>query len=398
MTLGGAGRGTAGRGSVGRGPAGRDDRRLPAATDPWSAAVEVEELPPQRVATRGRAGLGLGGAIAAGAAVVLLAAGLGFWGGRPQATPPAVADGTIGVPTAVPVFTGEPLATPELPCGDSPSGPPGVLLGVGGRSTMGSVEVVDRRPGASPGAGTLAEIPFAVPPPRVDVPSDIVAQVWTAGRVCAVGWKIQVVGDGLLDLLGFVDNPDRLPAFASQNRFGLVLVPYEGQDLDLRATLVFQDFTVRATWPIRVLPFTRPAGTFTARRTPLPTLEGCDVELTLGNGWVSRPNTCGTDIVEDPGTPTAVQPGQKLVFKFDQEGWQIDDATVACGQLVIARFVVDRACRLQDPARDQFSATLTAPKQSGVFALAVQACGTQELADATNRLCGTWYANLEERG
>src|SRR5436190_7491421 len=260
---------------------------------------------------------------------------------------------------------------------------------------MGSVEVLDRQPAGSADAGTFEGVPSAQPPSRVDIRSDVVADVWTAGRACAVGWTIEVVGAGKVDVLGFVDNPQRIPALASQNRFGLVLVPYQGQDVDLRATLVFSDFTVRATWPIRVLPFTPPAGTFSAKRTPLPTLPGCDIELTFGNGWVSRLNACGNDVVENRATPTAVDPGEKLVFKFDHEGWQVDDAVVACGQLVDASFVFDRDCRLEDSVRDQFAATLAAPKQSGVFALAVSACGTQILGDATNRLCGTWYVNLE---
>jgi hypothetical protein len=350
------------------------------------------------VLARGRSGLGLGGAIAIGAAVLLLAAGFGFWGGRPQATPPAVADQTLGVPTAAPVFTGEPLVTPTRPCGGSPSGPPGILLEVGGRSTMGSVEVLDRQPGGSTEAPSFGGIPSTQLPPRVDIRSDVVAEVWTAGRACAVGWRIELLGEDMVAVLGFVDNPQRIPALASQNRFGLVLVPYQGRDLDLVATLVFPDFTVRATWAIRVLPFTPPSGTFSVNRKPVPTLPGCDIELTFGNGWVSRPNSCGNDIVENRGSPTAVEPGEKLVFKFDHEGWQVDDAVIACGQLLDASFVFDPDCRMEDSARDQFSVTLTAPKQSGVFALAVSACGTQVLGDATNRLCGTWYVNVEVRG
>ena len=335
--------------------------------------------------------------LAIGAAVLLLAAGFGFWGGRPKPTSPAVADATVGVPSAVPAFTGEPLVTPERRCGASPSGPPGVLLDLGGRSTLGAVEVLDGEGAASSVPGGVQGVPEQTLPPRVDVRSDIAAEIWTAGRACAVGWTIEVLGRPASDVLEFVANPGREPRLASQNRFRLVLANYAGQSIDLSATLVFPSFILRAIWPIRVLPFTAPAGIFLARRVPIPTLQSCDIELTLGTGWVSRPNTCATDIVENIGTPTAVEAGQKLVFKFDQEGWQVDDAVIACGQLADASFDFEPTCRLDGPVRDQFLLTLTVPKQSGVFALAVSTCGSQVLADATNRLCGTWYANLEVR-
>ncbi len=87
-----------------------------------------------------------------------------------------------------------------------------------------------------------------------------------------------------------VGNPDRIPALASQNRFSLPLAPFPGTTLDLRATLVFPEFTAKVTWPIRILRFTPPAGVLRAGRAPVATAAGCDVELRLGNGWAQAQN------------------------------------------------------------------------------------------------------------
>jgi hypothetical protein len=195
-----------------------------------------------------------------------------------------------------------------------------------------------------------------------------------------------------------VGNPERDPMFASQNRFQLLLTPYAGRTLDLVATLVFPDVTAQVTWPIQILTFTPPAGVFNAGRAPIPTIQGCDIDLTLGNGWQTRPNPCPNDVAVSPEQSTLVEPGQKLVFKFDHEDWQIDDPAVACGHLSETAFVFDSSCQLEDPEVDRFTFTVTVPDLPGVFAMAVSGCGTQVLADTTNRLCGTWYANLEVSG
>jgi len=334
-----------------------------------------------------------------GAAVVLLAGGFGFLGGRPEPTSPgAIAGKSPNGGVTPPPYTGAPLATPTRQCGSSPSGPPGVLLDVGGRSTLGAAEVLDWQPAASSEAGGVEGVAGPQLPPRVDIRSDIAAEVWTAGRACAVGWTIEVLGRPASDVLEFVPNPGREPGLASQNRFRLVLADYAGQSIDLSATLVFPSFTLRAIWPLRILPFSPPAGVFKAARVPIPTLMGCDVRLTLGNGWDARQNFCPDAVGDNRGPPTRVEPGQKLEFRFDHADWQIDDATIACGHLSVTTFAFDSSCRLEDTERDQFSFTVTVPDLPGVVALAISTCGTQILADATNRLCGTWYANLEVRG
>jgi hypothetical protein len=333
-----------------------------------------------------------------GAAVVLLAAGFGLLGGRKDTTSTAVADRTPGAPTAAPAFTGEPLVTPARRCGASPSGPPGVLLDLGGRSTLGAIELLESDPPASSVPGGVEDVPEQTLPPRVDVRSDIAAEIWTAGRACAVGWTIELLGRPASDVLEFVANPGREPELASQNRFRLVLADYAGRSIDLSATLVFPSFTVRAIWPIRVVPFSPPAGVFSAAGAPIQTLQSCHNELTLGNGWVTRANFCLNDVVEKRDEPTPIAPGQKLVFKFDHEDWQIDDAGISCGHLSMTTFAYDPSCRLEDGERDQHSFTLTVPDLPGEVALAISACGAQVLSDATNRLCGTWYVDLNVAG
>jgi hypothetical protein len=332
------------------------------------------------------------------AAVVLLAAGFGLLGGRKDTTTTAVVDRTPGAPTAAPAFTGEPLVSPERRCGSSPSGPPGVLLDLSGRSTLGAVEVLE-------GEGAASSVPGSVEghqpdlPPRIDVRSDIAAEIWTAGRACAVGWTIEVLGRPASDVLEFVANPGREPGLASQNRFRLVLADYAGQSIDLSATLVFPSFTLRSIWPIRVLPFSPPAGVFSAAGARIETLQGCHNELTLGNGWVTRANFCLNHVVEKRGEPTAIAPGQNLEFRFDPADWTIDNPTIACGHFPVTVFAFDSTCRIEDTAEsDQFSFSVTLPDLPGEVALALSTCGTQVLVDATNRLCGTWYVDLNVAG
>jgi hypothetical protein len=125
---------------------------------------------------------------------------------------------------------------------------------------------------------------------------------------------------------------------------------------------------------------------------------GCDVRLTLGNGWDARQNFCQDAVGDNRAPPTPVEAGQKLEFRFDHADWQVDDVAIACGHLSLTTFVFDSTCRLQDGVPDEFSFIVTVPDLPGEVALAFYTCGTQVLADATNRLCGTWYANVEVRG
>jgi hypothetical protein len=391
--------GRPGRGPAGRGPAGRDDRWHTGVRDPGPGGVEIEDLPAQRVLATGRGRPGLGGALAVGAVVVVLAAGFGVLGGRPQSSP-ATAIGDPSSSKASPsatAFTGEPQVTPASPCVPPPPGHPTVLLHAGARSTPGSIELVDWAPD-SPLASRLDDIPQGIELDRVAIRSDVGVDLWIVGGACAVAWTIDLAAYDVVGVLEVVGNPERDPGFASQNQFQLLLTPYAGRTLDLRARLVFPDFTAQATWPIQILPFTPPAGVFNAGRAPIPTMQGCDTQLTLGNGWETRPNPCLNDVAENRGPPTRVGPGQKLEFKFDHEDWQIDDAMIACGHFSVTTFAFDSSCRLADPVRDQFSFTVTVPDLPGVVALAISTCGIQVLADATNRLCGTWYVNLEVRG
>jgi hypothetical protein len=385
-----------------RGPAGRDDRRHPGVSDPWSGGVEIEDLPAQRVLPTGRARLGLGGVLAIGTAAVFLAAGFGVLGGRPEATAPATAVKPTSKPSEAPAATWVPFVTPASPCGPSPQTPPQVLLFVNGRPTPGAIELLDWKPDSALASASVEGIPIVDPPERVEIRSDVATELRIADEICALAWTIELVasdGNDVLATLEGVSNLDRIPAFASQNRWPLPLADFPGTTLDLRATLAYPEFTAKATWPIRILRFTPPAGVLSAGRAPVATAAGCDVELMLGNGWTTQAqNPCAGDIAQDLGAPAVVEPGQQLTFKFDHDDWQIDDAVIACGQLSGTNFVPGPQCVIGEPDREQFSFTFAAPLQPGVFALALFTCGTQVLADATNRLCGTWYANVEVRG
>lgn len=367
--------------------------------DPWAGPVEVEDLPAQRVVARGSAGPGLRGTAAVVAAVLLLAAGFGLLGGRKDTTSTAVVDRTPGAPTAAAAFTGEPLVTPARRCGSTPAGPPGVLLDLSGRSTLGAVEVLDGEGAASSVPGNVEGVPAQTLPPRLDVRSDIAPEIWTAGRACAVAWTIELLGRPASDVLAFVANPGRDPELASQNWFPLVLAGYAGRSIDLSATLVFPSFTLRALWPIRVLPFSPPVGVFSAAGAGIQTLEGCRNQLMLGNGWVTETNFCLSDVVEKPAEPTPIAPGRKLEFRFDPAGWQIGDITIACGHFPVTVFAFDPTCRIPETMEnDDFSFSVTVHDLPGEVALALSTCGTQVLVDATNQLCGTWYVDLNVTG
>jgi hypothetical protein len=261
VTLGRPGRGPVRRDAVGRGHGDRGDRRHPVALESSSGGVEVEDLPSQRVQTRGRDGMDLSGTLAIAAVLVLLAAGFGILGGRRAASTPAAGARTADVATATApaAFADEPQVTPDIPCAPPPKTPPGVQLEVGAQRTPGTIELLNWAPVGASASGS-EDVPLVDRPERIEIRSDIPVELWIEGGACAVSWTIDVAAYVAIDVLQQVDNPGRIPGLASQNRFRLVLASHQGRTLDLRATLVFPDFTTRASWPIRVLPFTPPTG------------------------------------------------------------------------------------------------------------------------------------------
>lgn len=394
MTLGRRGRGTGGRPTVPLG--GRDDRRG-SATPPASGDVEVEELPAQQVASRCGSRPGIGASLGVVAVLAILAAGFGVLGGRgsPTATA-AVGAGPSVVPPATPAYTGEQLMTPTVPCQPAGEGVPGLTLNLSERAIPGDTEVVESLGPVPPEPTAAAPEPLTSRAP-MDVRSDVVAEIRTDGDVCAVAWLIQLDDPRntpiVIEAMG---NPSRNPLVAVQNRFWLPLAQYRGSAGELHATLTYPSVVVRSRWSIRILPFQAPSATLTSNGQLLDLGQGCDVQLTLASGWSERVDQCFADIDRalDPASITAET--APLVFRFE-EGWHIEGPAVACGHLSPGlTFSPDPACNVPWKA-ETASLTIYPPGAPGSSALAIATCGTQELADATNQICGTWYASLDVR-
>jgi len=69
-----------------------------------------------------------------------------------------------------------------------------------------------------------------------------------------------------------------------------------------------------------------------------------------------------------------------------------------CGQLTGTRFdaASDATCGLEAFTSDP-AVHLRAPTRSGTWTVGVSACAGQNLVDAYNAVCGTWYATLKIR-
>ena len=380
MTLGRRGREPAEHRAV---PAGRG-----AVPDERWGVVEVEELPTQRLAVRRPDRPRLGVLIAASAGVALLAAGLGALGGRPA--PRGAADVAVGPPSPAPLaaYTGEPLERPTVPCRQSADAPPGIDLYLGGRAVH-SYFLVDLRSTPQPASpGTTPSLP-----PALDVRSDLPAEVRVQGDVCAVAWQIQLRDDNSgtieLDTMG---NPSGNPLVAAQNRFGLALAQHRGGTGWLQASLTFPSATLQAWWLIRILPFQAPSAQLTFADRAIDLAQGCDVNLTLASGWNERVDPCFDDVDRAQEAASIARAAVPLRFRLP-DGWRVDGPAVGCGQLSGRRFLVDRDCRI-DARVDGDALAIDPPTIPGTWTLSIGACGIQELADATNTICGTWYATV----
>jgi hypothetical protein len=373
-------------GRRGREPAGRG----PVPDERWGV-VEVEELPTQRVALRKPDRPRLGVLIATSVGIALLAAGLGALGGRPA--PRGAADVAVGPPSAAPLaaYTGEPLERPTVPCRQSEDAPPGIDLNLGGRAVHSYFLVDLRNPPQPASPGTMQSLP-----PALDVRSDLPAEVRVVGDVCAVAWQIQLRDDnsGTIEL-ETMGNPSGNPLVAAQNRFRVALGQHRGSTGWLQASLSFPSATLQAWWLIRILPFQAPSARLTLADLAIDLAQGCDVNLTLGSGWNERLNPCFDDVDRAQEAASIASAAVPLLFRF-RDGWRVDGPAVGCGQLSERRFLVDGDCRI-DARVDGDALVIEPPTPPGTWTLSIGACGIQELADATNTICGTWYATVDVR-
>jgi hypothetical protein len=171
-----------------------------------------------------------------------------------------------------------------------------------------------------------------------------------------------------------------------------VLAPYRGGTFELQAVLTFPNLAVRATWPIRVLPFEQPVGQLQSDGDPEAAVEGCDVTLTLGTRLEARTNSCDDDLSADLIRDVRVRRGEPLTFGLP--GWDIMTALVLCGRLSGRSFVAQPrpGCELTPDPGDTIAFELPV---DGEWTLAIWACAVEAGSDANNRICGTWYSNVE---
>ena len=370
------------------------------APEGWDVA-EIEELPAQRVRARGAARPRLGALLAASAGVVLLAGGVGLLGGRAASEPTSASATKVSPSPTSPSATTppevvQPLVTPTIPCPDTDDTVvPGVILQVGDVQTPGIVDVINwhGRPGAS-GA------PDAPPGPptkdRIEVRSDLTSVLSTTDEACAVGWEITLGGPDGSAVLESIGIPAVNPDMARQNRFELPLWQYRGNDYELEAVLVYPHVVIHARWPIRILPFQPPTTLLLSDNRSIPVSPGCNLLLSFGGGGVERLYPCGFDVVSAPPV-TGVEPRAQLAFSFS-EGWDVEPGGVVCGTLTGTNFEEDTetTCGLDEPVLDP-SAPFRAPSRAGTWTMAISACAIQNLADAYNEACGTWYTTLRVR-
>ena len=223
------------------------------------------------------------------------------------------------------------------------------------------------------------------------MPVDVTSEIWVEGAVCAVAWRIDLVDEQTLDA---VENTARDPAYASQNRFQLLLGAHTGGDFELRAVFDFPTLVARATWPIRIVPVERPVAVLHTKGEDLQAVEGCDVTLTLATGWTNSLNRCVDDVAAPPGDAALVKRGERLELEII--GWTTDYGALACGHLAGQSFFAtrERDCSLGELEVPPFA--FEAPSQRGRWTLAMSACSSQagRAVGGLNRVCGTWYANI----
>ena len=348
---------------------------------------------PLAVAPRKRPRPSLAGTIAVVAILGLLAAGFGVLGGRPSASPSLPVGGEVrSEQSSAPGATAgpTPLVTPFSACAEAPTARPEVQLQVNGVPTPGMVEVLQWLDAATAAPDPLATPQAPLAP--VPVPVDVITEVWIVGGACAIGWDIGLIGNQVLT--SFV-NPTMNPDLALQNRFLLTLAPFGGRDMHLRADLFFPTLIARATWPIRVGTVDRPVAELRNGDREGALVEGCDVVLTLGNGYQypSDP-VCLGDMPSAPTSPLEIGRDDRLEFRLGD--WDVQGAVLTCGRLSETSFIVEPepGCYLEASQFDQepFATFPPLPVDiEGAWTIQISACARA----ATNNLCGSWYANIE---
>ena len=291
-------------------------------------------------------------------------------------------------PAPTPRLGPTPEVTPWVECGTRQTLPPVVQLQVNGQPIDGFVEVIASDTEPSP--------PIEDLPGPAQVPVDVISELWIEGGACATSWDVGLFGGETLDRLV---NPSLDPAIAAQNRFKLFLAPYAGRDALLRADLFFPDLAIRAVWRIAVGPFERPAAFLQGEGDPLVPVEGCDVQLVLGNGYEYPSEGCTGDLPFEPSGTLALERGSPLVFGF-LGGWDVQNAVLTCGRLSGTTFVAEPepGCFFEASPFDE-EPFVTFPElprdlEAGVWVVAISACATSGSLGA-NHVCGSWYAKVD---
>jgi hypothetical protein len=311
--------------------------------------------------------------------------------------------------TQVPPAEPLPLVTPATPCIPLAGGElPELRLVVPSTGYLypGTVNVLEwNQPGPQPTPPVLPldeqPIPASGPlgtalPGRIAIRADAVAQLRTTGNPCATAWAITINdGNGEIEIERFASAEGE--SNARQNWFTLVLAPFRGQEFSLDATLEFPGVTTRTTWPIAVLPFDVPEARLTRGARGVTVEPGCNIQLTLGNGYSERVQECEEDVARLPEPVQMVVPGAPLTFGFPKN-WYFQAGSVACGSLEDLRFQPDPGgtCEI-GWTEDGISLSFELPSVEGTLTLAFDGCATQLLSDVTNQACGTWYATIEAR-
>ena len=354
----------------------------------------MEELPAQPVLASRRSRPGLTGAIAVGVLVLILAGGLGVWGGRPTPSPTShVVAAVSPSPSSGPGFDVGPRVTPVAPCRPLTDAVPQLQLETEDQSFAGLVLVLHRdEPAAAP---TPAIAPPAIPSDTatITVRSDVLTLIRTIGEVCATSWTFDLLSPeesiGVESFMSTAADPER----ARQNQFALDLARYRGRDYALRGMLTFPGLVAQTTWPIRILPFDVPRAELTMSGQRLDVEPGCDLQLTLGTGYTELANPCYTGVQRLPEATSIAAPESFLSLRFPA-GWFLLGANVACGSLAEGYFQPDEGCEIRW-TDEGTSLTIFVPGLEGTWSLAINGCATQLLSDTTNKVCGTWYATVE---
>jgi hypothetical protein len=281
---------------------------------------------------------------------------------------------------------------------------PIISLQVNGVPTPGLVELLDRdaEPTPTPVGPTPADPLELLRGPRVEVPVDVITEVWIDGAACAHRWFLggydPIAGEGF-EIEQTALNETRDPRVASQNRFNLSLAfgPHRAveNDLQLFGAFEFEEVIAVAWWRIAVLPLQLPVAILRDGRTDaeIDLVAGCDLQLFLANGYEEHTSDCGRDLSAELGPATTVVVGEALSLELD--GIPVDDLTIICGRPSDLDFIAEPQPGCREEARNGDS--IPVPDAPGTWALALSTCASVGIGTTSvlNTLCGTWYASVQ---